>query len=412
MRQGQRAVELEHPVDAGRHGIEGRDGRGAGDREVLGVRRSDVAGRRRRDGRAGLQLADVGERLADGVVDVRRRTSLADVDRRDRRVGCGGLGVVANGHGSPLSLRHRRPDGCLVLVDGVLQLRLDRSDRRQPAEMRRKRLLAAADLHAGRQPLGEGRACKELGSAECAGERGGASSSGGRHAFHATAEPPAAEQRREEQDAACVRPVQHPAAVLERGGDLRDVVERLPQLVVSLTAKQRALRLARHLPPLAREARRREGAGLRVDTDPIDHRRHHVVELVRRQVVAELPQQLAAVLAELSLQHRHDLLVDLLRGEALDPVHLLGHLHACISVRLLVGLLRCLAGVVKPVADVPLALRRYALNRWQRNARVQTRAVRNGQIFHATGPLRLGRDIALKLLGHRLLDMPWLYAGA
>ena len=73
---------------------------------------------------------------------------------------------------------------------------------------------------------------------------------------------------------------------------------------------------------------------------------------------------------------------------------------------------RCLAGVVKPVADVPLALRRYALNRWQRNARVQARAVRNGQIFHATGPLRLGRDLALKLLGHRLLDMPWLYAGA
>ena len=73
---------------------------------------------------------------------------------------------------------------------------------------------------------------------------------------------------------------------------------------------------------------------------------------------------------------------------------------------------RCLAGVVKPVADVPLALRRYALKRWQRNARVQARAVRNGQIFHATGPLRLGRDIALKLLGHRLLDMPWLYAGA
>ena len=30
-----------------------------------------------------------------------------------------------------------------------------------------------------------------------------------------------------------------------------------------------------------------------------------------------LPQQLAAVLAELALQHRHDLLVDLLRGEAL-----------------------------------------------------------------------------------------------
>jgi len=73
---------------------------------------------------------------------------------------------------------------------------------------------------------------------------------------------------------------------------------------------------------------------------------------------------------------------------------------------------RCLASVSRPHADVSLALRRYALNRWQRNARVQARAVRNGQIFHATGPLRLARDLSLKLLGHRLLDMPWLYAGS
>lgn len=61
------------------------------------------------------------------------------------------------------------------------------------------------------------------------------------------------------------------------------------------------------------------------------------------------------------------------------------------------------------VIDVPLALRRYALNRWQRNARVQARALRNGQIFHATGVTRWGRDLSMKLLGERLLDMPWLY---
>jgi salicylate hydroxylase len=73
---------------------------------------------------------------------------------------------------------------------------------------------------------------------------------------------------------------------------------------------------------------------------------------------------------------------------------------------------RCLASVSRPHADVSLALRRYAQNRWQRNARVQARAVRNGQIFHATGSLRLARDVSLKLLGHRLLDMPWLYAGS
>ncbi len=58
---------------------------------------------------------------------------------------------------------------------------------------------------------------------------------------------------------------------------------------------------------------------------------------------------------------------------------------------------------------VPEALQHYAANRWQRNARVQARALRNGQIFHATGPTRWGRDLAMKLMGERLLDMPWLY---
>ncbi|NQW94943.1 MAG: FAD-dependent monooxygenase [Polaromonas sp.] len=61
------------------------------------------------------------------------------------------------------------------------------------------------------------------------------------------------------------------------------------------------------------------------------------------------------------------------------------------------------------LADAPAALQRYAANRWQRNARVQARALRNGQIFHATGPTRWGRDVAMKLMGERLLDMPWLY---
>ena len=59
--------------------------------------------------------------------------------------------------------------------------------------------------------------------------------------------------------------------------------------------------------------------------------------------------------------------------------------------------------------EVPLRLRRYALNRWQRAARVQARSQRNGRIFHATGPLRWARDAALRLLGPRLLDLPWLY---
>jgi salicylate hydroxylase len=70
---------------------------------------------------------------------------------------------------------------------------------------------------------------------------------------------------------------------------------------------------------------------------------------------------------------------------------------------------RALTQVDAAAIDVPLALRRYALNRWARNGRVQARALRNARIFHATGALRWGRDRAMGLLGERLLDMPWLW---
>ena len=67
------------------------------------------------------------------------------------------------------------------------------------------------------------------------------------------------------------------------------------------------------------------------------------------------------------------------------------------------------AGAQSGTPDVPALLQQYARKRWQRNARVQARAIRNGEIFHATGPVRWGRDIAMRLLGEGLLDMPWLY---
>jgi salicylate hydroxylase len=60
---------------------------------------------------------------------------------------------------------------------------------------------------------------------------------------------------------------------------------------------------------------------------------------------------------------------------------------------------------------VPQALARYADMRWQRNAHVQARAIRNGQIYHLRGLPQVARDIALKLLGARLMDVPWLYEG-
>lgn len=70
---------------------------------------------------------------------------------------------------------------------------------------------------------------------------------------------------------------------------------------------------------------------------------------------------------------------------------------------------RVLAFADDRFVDVPTALRRYALNRWQRVARVQARSRRNGTVFHATGPLRVARNAAMRTLGERLLDQPWLF---
>ena len=70
----------------------------------------------------------------------------------------------------------------------------------------------------------------------------------------------------------------------------------------------------------------------------------------------------------------------------------------------------CLAeSLSDPSLDVPQALQRYASRRWQRNARVQARAIRNGDIFHLKGPMQFGRDLAIRVLGPKLLDVPWLY---
>jgi salicylate hydroxylase len=62
-----------------------------------------------------------------------------------------------------------------------------------------------------------------------------------------------------------------------------------------------------------------------------------------------------------------------------------------------------------PELEVHEALARYARLRWGRVARVQARARRNGEIFHATGPVRVARDLSMRMLGEKLLDMPWLY---
>jgi salicylate hydroxylase len=72
----------------------------------------------------------------------------------------------------------------------------------------------------------------------------------------------------------------------------------------------------------------------------------------------------------------------------------------------------CLQQVLTPPdGTMPQRLAAYAMQRWKRNARVQARSIRNGEIFHATGIMRWGRDIAMHMLGEKLLDVPWLYRG-
>jgi salicylate hydroxylase len=71
-------------------------------------------------------------------------------------------------------------------------------------------------------------------------------------------------------------------------------------------------------------------------------------------------------------------------------------------------LAQCLA---QGSGSVPARLQAYAEQRWARNARVQARAIRNGRIFHTTGPVAWGRNLSMRLLGARLMDVPWLYAG-
>ncbi len=97
-----------------------------------------------------------------------------------------------------------------------------------------------------------------------------------------------------------------------------------------------------------------------------------------------------------------------LLGDAAHPMRPYLAQGAGMAIEDAAELARVLAPRGVPVAQ---ALATYAANRWQRNARVQARSIRNGEIFHLSGPMRLGRDLSLKLLGARLMDVPWLYQG-
>jgi salicylate hydroxylase len=109
--------------------------------------------------------------------------------------------------------------------------------------------------------------------------------------------------------------------------------------------------------------------------------------------------------------HQHAVGRVALLGDAAHPMRPYLAQGAGMAIEDAAELGHALAQALDPALDVPTMLQRYALNRWQRNARVQARALRNGQIFHADGVIRWGRDLAMKAMGERLLDMPWLYGG-
>jgi salicylate hydroxylase len=98
-----------------------------------------------------------------------------------------------------------------------------------------------------------------------------------------------------------------------------------------------------------------------------------------------------------------------LLGDAAHPMRPFLAQGAAMAIEDAAELGQVLKDLPDPQRDLPAALTQYAQQRWQRAARVQARSRRNGQIFHLDGPMRLGRDVALRALGARLMDLPWLY---
>lgn len=96
-----------------------------------------------------------------------------------------------------------------------------------------------------------------------------------------------------------------------------------------------------------------------------------------------------------------------LLGDAAHPMRPYLAQGAGMAIEDAQALAQCWAGA----GTVAERVQRYADRRWQRNAQVQARAIRNGRIFHAHGPVSWGRNLAMGALGARVMDVPWLYRG-
>ena len=97
-----------------------------------------------------------------------------------------------------------------------------------------------------------------------------------------------------------------------------------------------------------------------------------------------------------------------LLGDAAHPMRPYLAQGAGMAIEDAQALAQCLSVGQAPVAE---QLQAYAEQRWARNARVQARAIRNGRIFHAQGAVALGRNLSMRLMGERAMDVPWLYGG-
>jgi len=97
-----------------------------------------------------------------------------------------------------------------------------------------------------------------------------------------------------------------------------------------------------------------------------------------------------------------------LLGDAAHPMRPYLAQGAGMAIEDAQALVQCLCAGKATVAE---QLQAYAEQRWARNARVQARAIRNGRIFHAHGAVALGRNLSMRLMGERVMDVPWLYGG-
>jgi salicylate hydroxylase len=70
-----------------------------------------------------------------------------------------------------------------------------------------------------------------------------------------------------------------------------------------------------------------------------------------------------------------------------------------------------LGRMVARVQDIPAALAAYSRDRVERAARVQREAIRQGRIYHLSGPLAFARDVTMRMLGPSRLSerYDWLY---